>query len=72
MRMLRGRTPVAGLRATAAAGKGSLQQGTSKRKSQRDPGETPSSFALGHVDIRLRVKGGGFTGQIYALRQAEP
>lgn len=22
------------------------------------------------VDIRLRVKGGGFTGQIYALRQA--
>ena len=24
------------------------------------------------VDIRLRVKGGGFTGQIYALRQALP
>merc|ERR1712014_51994 len=22
------------------------------------------------VDIRLRVKGGGFTGQVYALRQA--
>ena len=29
------------------------------------------SFALPQVDIRLRVKGGGFTGQIYALRQAE-
>ena len=24
----------------------------------------------GEVDIRLRVKGGGFTSQIYALRQA--
>ena len=25
---------------------------------------------MSQVDIRLRVKGGGFTGQIYALRQA--
>ena len=30
----------------------------------------PAVTNMFQVDIRLRVKGGGFTGQIYALRQA--
>ena len=45
--------------------------GTKKSQGDGDTGETSHFFALLQVDIRLRVKGGGFTGQIYALRQAE-